>query len=166
MGRLPTDYSQFRAFVDAEYSALVLPSDCKEVVPLDIKVATSVSWHVSWVLEFTDDKYIRVAERYEKFAQMIGLCRRVYVAHHYGDIVKRTSDGSPAYLGSDPVDIRIDDSCSAIHLHYKSQNPHYPNSAVEGLDLDDMDMFTFVKGIFKHRSTKKSLDAIFKFKIR
>ncbi len=166
MGRHPTDYSKFRALVDARYKAVTLPADCKEILPLEINVATSVSWHLRWYLEFSDNKYIRVAERYEKFAQMIGLSRRVNVALHYGEIVNRAGDGLPGYLASDPVDIRIDDSCGAIHLHYLAQNPHHPNASVEGLDLDDMDMFTFVNGIFKHRLTKKPLDAIFRFKIR
>ena len=166
MVRLPTEYPKFRDFVDAQYKALVLPDDCKETLPLDIKVATMESWHLRWFLEFTDNKYIRVAERYEKFAKMLGTCRRVYVAYHYGDIVNRDSDGLPGYLGSDPVDIRIDDSCGPIHLHYKAQNPHYPKEKVEGLQLDDMDMFQFVNGIFKHRSTKKAFDALFKFKMR
>ncbi|MGH9740877.1 MAG: hypothetical protein ACRD51_00850 [Candidatus Acidiferrum sp.] len=165
MAQRPTDYAQFRAFVDPQYNALVLPADCKEILALDIKVATSVSWHLSWLLEFTDNKYIRVAERYEKFAKLIGVSRRIYVAYHYGEIVNRNMDGLPGYLSADPVDIRIDSSCSPIHLHYNAPNPHYPNDSVQGLDLDDMDMFTFVNGIFKHRSTKKPLDKIFKFKI-
>lgn len=166
MVRLPTEYSKFRGFVDAQYKTLVLPQDCKEILPLDIKVATSESWHLRWFLEFADNKYIRVAERYEKFAKMIGMCRRVYVAYHYGKIVNRDSNGLPGYLASDPVDIRIDDSCGPIHLHYNAQNPHHPKDAVVGLDLDDMDMFMFVNGIFKHRAKKKPLDAVFKFKIR
>jgi len=166
MGRAPTDYSQFRAVVDAQYKALNLPPDCKEILPLEITVATSVSWHVRWYLEFNDNKYIRVAERYQKFAQLIGLSRRIYLALHYSEIVKRGDDGLPGYIASDPVDIRIDDSCGPIHLHYNAPNPHHPNDSVDGLDLDSMDMFTFVKGIFRHRSTKKPLDAIFKFKIR
>ncbi len=166
MARRPTDYSTFRTFVDEQYQALTLPPDCKETLPLDIKVATSVSWHLRWFLEFTDNKYIRIAERYEKFAQMIGLSRRIYVARHYGQIVSRSDDGLPGYLPADPVDIRIDDTCGPIHLHYNAPNPHHPQASIEGLDLDDLDMFTFVNGIFKHRSTNKPLDRIFKFKIR
>jgi hypothetical protein len=63
------------------------------------------------------------------------------------------------------VDIRIDDSCSPIHLHYNSQNPHHSNASVKGLDLDDMDMFPFVNGIFRLRSNKKPLNTIFGLKI-
>jgi hypothetical protein len=166
MGRRPTDYTTFRTFVDKQYSALTLPADCKETHPLDIIRTTMDSWHLRWYLEFVDNKYIRIAERYENFAKLVGASRRVYVAFHYGEIVNRGSDGLPGHKPANPVDIRIDDSCSPIHLHYKAPNPHHPNDSVEGIDLDDMDMFTFVDGIFKHRSKKKSLDAIFGFKIR
>lgn len=165
MVRRPTDYATFRAFVDEKYKALVFPSDCSETLPLDIKQATQVSWHLRWYLEFTDNKYIRVAERYEKWPNMLGLSKRINVAYHYGDIARRTSDGLPGHLGKDPVDIRIDDSCSPIHLHYNSQNPHHPDASVKGLDLEDLDMFTFVNGIFKHRAKKKPLHVVFGFKI-
>jgi hypothetical protein len=166
MGRSPTDYTTFRTFVDKEYGTLTLPSDCKEIHPLDITRPTLDSWHLRWYLEFANNKYIRVAERYEKFSKMIGVSRRVYVAYHYGEIVMRGSDNLPGYLPADPVDIRIDDSCGPIHLHYSAPNPHHSQVSVQGLDLDDMDMFTFVNNIFKHRLTKKPLDTIFKFKIR
>jgi hypothetical protein len=107
-----------------------------------------------------------VAERYEKFSKMIGLSRRVYVAYHYGEIITRGPDSLPGYLAADPVDIRIDDSCSPIHLHYNSPTPHHSNESVENLDLDDLDMFTFVNGIFKHRIKKKPLHVVFGFRIR
>jgi hypothetical protein len=167
MARRPTDYTAFRAFVDKEYGELAksLPPDCVESHPLDIVRATPDSWHLRWYLEFSDNKYIRVAERYEKFSKMMGVSRRVNVAYHYGQIVNKGADGLPGYLGSDPVDIRIDDSCSPIHLHYNSQDPHHSNDSVKGLDLDDMDMFTFVNGIFKHRANKKPLHIVFGFKI-
>lgn len=168
MARRPTDYVAFRTFVDKEYGVLnqSLPPDCKESHPLDIIRPTADAWHLRWYLEFSDNKYIRVAERYEKFSKMIGLSRRVYVAYHYGEIVTRGPDGLPGYLAADPVDIRIDDSCGPIHLHYNSPNPHHSNESVENLDLDDMDMFTFVNGIFKHRAKKKPLHTIFGFRIR
>jgi hypothetical protein len=169
MARRPTDYATFRTLVDKEYAALnqALPEGCVESLPLDITRSTQDSWHLRWYLEFSDDnKYIRVAERYEKFSRMISVSRRVYVAYHYGQIMTRGDDGLPGYLPADPVDIRIDDSCSPIHLHYNSPLPHHPNESIHGLDLDDLDMFSFVRGILKHRSGKKALDAIFKFKIR
>jgi hypothetical protein len=116
-------------------------------------------------MRFSDNKYIRIAERYEKWGGLVGLSRKNSYAYHYGDIVKSGDAGLPAYGPGDPVDIRIDNSCSPIHLHYLAPNPHYPNSAVRGLDLEDMDMFAFVKGIFRHRSSKKPINEIFKFQV-
>jgi|SRR5712664_19529 len=165
MARRPTDYAAFRAIVDQNYSALTLPSDCKESHPLDIVRVTPDSWHLRWYLEFSDNKYVRIAERYEKFSKMMSLSRRINVAYHYGEITRRGPDSLPGHLASDPVDMRIDDSCGAIHLHYNSQNPHHPNDAVKGLDLDDLDMFGFVNGIFKHRANQKPLHVVFGFKV-
>src|ERR1700730_3116480 len=112
MTRRPTDYVAFRTFVDKEYQLLKpsFPPDCMESHPLDIIQVTQNAWHLRWYLEFSDRKYVRVAERYEKFSKMIGTSRRIYVAYHYGDIVSRGPDGLPGYLPADPVDIRIDDS--------------------------------------------------------
>jgi len=166
MARRPISYTEFRAFVDQQYATLVRPPDCQEAHPLDVVRPTLDGWHLRWYFEFTDNKYIRVAERYEKFAKLTGVSRRVNVAYHYGDIVRRGDDGLPGHLPADPVVMRIDDSCSPIHLHFNAPNPHHPNESIKGLDLDDMDIFQFVNGIFKHRATKKGLDEIFKFKIR
>jgi len=161
-----TNYQEFRALVDKNYDALVKPTDCTESLPLTFTPMSPVAWHLRWYLEFTDGKYVRIAERYQNWPGLIGIAKRVNVAYHYGSVVRRSDDGLPGHLGSDQVDIRIDDSCAPIHLHFMAQNPHYANSSIEGLDLPDMDIFAFVNGIFKHRETKKSLDKIFKFKIR
>jgi hypothetical protein len=80
-------------------------------------------------------------------------------------MVNVTADGLMGYKSTDPVDIRIDNGCSATHLHYRSPNPHHPQSSVKGLVLDDLDMFTFVKGVFQHRKTQKPLDEVLGFRI-
>jgi hypothetical protein len=169
MAQRGTTYGDYRAYADSQYDALVIPPDCKETLKLTFTPVNDVAWSSRWYLEFTDGKYIRAAERFQRWPGLTGIAKRMTVGYHYGDIVRRNPDDNlPAYLstGTDPVDIRIDNSCAAIHLHYQSQNPHIFESSVLGLDLESVDMFVFVKAIFKHRETKKPLDSIFKFKIR
>jgi hypothetical protein len=169
MAQLGTTYGKHRAYADSEYDALAIPSDCTETLKLIFTPVNDVAWSSRWYLEFTDGKYIRAVERFQRWPGLTGIAKRMTVAYHYGDIVRRNPDDNlPGYLsaGTDQVDIRIDNICMPIHLHYQSQNPHIPQSSVIGLDLESVDMFIFVKGIFKHRATKKLLESIFKFKIR
>ncbi len=169
MAQLGTTYEKYRAYADSEYDALAIPSNCTETLKLIFTPVNDVAWSSRWYLEFTDDKYIRAVERFQRWPGLTGIAKRMTVAYHYGDIVRRNPDDNlPGYLsaGTDQVDIRIDNSCAPIHLHYQSQNPHIPQSSVIGLDLESVDMFIFVKGILRHRETKKPLNSIFKFKIR
>jgi hypothetical protein len=61
------------------------------------------------------------------------------------------------------VDIRIDDVGRPVHLHYEQPDPHHDQSVVKGLELSNLDMFEFLKGIISHRKTKKPLDKVFGF---
>ncbi len=167
MAQRGTTYGKYRPYADSEYDSLVIPPDCTETLKLIFTPVNDEAWSSRWYLEFTDGKYIRAAERFQRWPGLTGIAKRMTVAYHYGDIVRRNPDDNlPAYLGADQVDIRIDNGCAPIHLHFQSQNPHIPQSSVVGLDLESVDMFIFVKGIFKQRETKKPLDSIFKFKIR
>ena len=87
------------------------------------------------------------------------------MAYHYGVISKVDANGIPQYIQTNPVDIRIDNSCQRVHLHFGTPDPHIFQENVEGLDLGKLDMFTFVRGIFKHRKTGMALDKVFGFKI-
>jgi hypothetical protein len=167
MAQRGTNYAAYRAYADAEYDALVIPSDCTETLKLIFTPGSDVVWSSRWYLEFSDGKYVRAVERYQRWPGLTGIAKRMTIAYHYGDIVRRNPDDNlPAHLGSDPVDIRIDNSCAPIHLHFNSQDPHIPQSGVAGLDLESVDMFIFARGIFRHRQTKNPLDSVFKFKIR
>lgn len=113
---------------------------------------------------FTDNKYIRV---WEDYCRVKGLqdSRRARLAYHYGPVPRVDPNGIPNYIPSDPVDIRIDNSCQKIHMHFGAPNPHIFQERIQKLDLEKTEIFTFVQGIFRHRSTGKTLDKTFGFKI-
>lgn len=113
---------------------------------------------------FTDNKYIRI---WEDHCRVKGLqeSRRARMAYHYGPVPKLDASGIPIYVATAPVDIRIDNSAQRIHLHFAAPEPHIFQENVAKLDLAKLDMFTFVRGIFKHRSTGKPLDKVLGFKI-
>jgi hypothetical protein len=167
MAQRGTTYGQYRPYSDQQYDALVIPADCTETLKLIFTPVSDVVWSSRWYLEFKDGKYIRAVERFQRWPGLSGIAKRMTVAYHYGDIVRRNpEDNLPGYLGEDQVDIRIDNSCAPIHLHFGSQDPHIPQSDIDGLDLESVDMFIFVKNIFKHRASKQTLNSVFKFKIR
>lgn len=152
-----TTYGEYRAYADKKYDSLIIPADCTETLKLTFTPADELAWFSRWYLEFNDQKYIRAVERFQRWPGLSGIAKRMAVAYHYGDIVRRNpEDNLPAYLdtGTDPVNIRIDNSGAPIHLHFLAQNPHHPQSVIEGWDLEAVDMFEFVNGIFKHRATK------------
>jgi hypothetical protein len=161
----PLDYSKFRAWADKNYDNLKIPEDCVQLRPLVITPVSPRVWSLEWWLQFGSDKYVRVAERYGRFPGLADLCRRDYFAYHYGQMVNVTDEGLAGFKSSDPVDIRIDNGCAPAHLHFGSPQPHHSQSAVKGLVLNELDMFTFVKGIFHHRKTQKPLDEVFGFRI-
>ena len=160
----PVEYLPWRRDADAKYDALKFPPDCKELHQA-FAVTNSRVWHFLWYLEFTDGKYVRVSERFDRWSGLDNASRKMSFAYHYGPIVNRGPDGLPAHQAADPVDIRIDNSCRPAHLHHQAPEPHIPQANIKGLVLDEMDGFAFVNGIFRHRCENKSLQAIFGFKV-
>lgn len=81
---------------------------------------------------------------------------RHYLSFHYGPVV-RDGQGNIDRSPENPVILRI---CNTnrpgepAHLHYKRPHPapYYTQSQVEGLTLTDVDMFSFVNGVFKSRA--------------
>lgn len=157
------DYFEFRRQFDAEHDKLLIPGDCQEMAEPDFKIATQYSWHLKWYLRFTDGKFVRIWEHHNKIAGLQD-ARRLSLAYHYGSIDGLDKNGLPAYGSEKPVDIRLDNSALRIHLHLGGPGHIYQES-VERLDLMSLDMFTFVRGIFKHRTTKRGFDQVFGFKV-
>lgn len=119
------------------------------------------------MLDFSSDrKYIRIWESYDKIAGL-QMSRRVQWSYHYGfsDIVDeegRALRGRP----DDPLDIRIDTSGGAIHMHYQKQEPHYQQTDIAGLDLRDVYAIEFIRGVIRHRTRGDAFTKIFNFRIK
>jgi len=160
------DYIQFKKWFDKRYDTLQLPADCKEVQPMTTYVASSLVWRLEWNLQFDDKNYIRLWESYDRQSGMIGMSRRVSLAYHYGPIVRIGTGNLPIHDSEDPVHIRIDNSSQPIHVHLGAPQPHYPQARIEGLELGSLDMFRFLEGIFSHRSSGKSIEDTFGFKVK
>jgi hypothetical protein len=68
----PLEYSKFWAWADRNYDNLKLPDDCVQIRPLVITPASSQVWSLEWWMQFGQDKYIRVAERYGRWPGLMG----------------------------------------------------------------------------------------------
>lgn len=160
------DYVQFRAWFDKQRSTVQLPDDCTEIQPPDVKLAGWLVWTFTWYLRFEADRYARLWERYDRWAGMVGESRKISFAYHYGPIMRIDAGGLPQHDSRDPVEVRIDNIGAPAHLHFGSPNPHHPQSAIEGLVLETLDMFTFLRAILRHRSSGCSLDKALGFRFR
>lgn len=170
------DYVEFRAWFDKNEARLVLPADCALFLPPTVNNPTSYLWTLEWVLHFTsDNRYLRIWEHHNKVAGLIE-CRRVQFSFHYGPLSHFDANGKPEvdelgvprYMSSDPVDIRIDNSCPGrrAHLHYGGPVPHYGQEQVEGMDLGKADMFRFIEAVLKHRNDGKAIAKLLGFRTK
>lgn len=160
------DYLQFSREFEKFHAKLRLPQNCIEPAPPTTIPVGFYFWRFEWQLIFKDDnKYLRIWERYTKL-KGLDLSHRVSFAFHYGAVVEHDNDGLAVRDSQDPVDIRIDNINGPAHLHYQAPKPHIPQASVEGLNLEALDMFTFVKAIILHRKSGKPIDQILGFRIR
>jgi len=158
------DFFEFRKSFESELARLKLPGDCKQLEPTWEVILPPLSWSVTLILQFSNDKYVRVWENHDRFAGLQD-SRRIQWAYHYGDVVATNTQGDPVVKSpDDPLEIRID-TCSGLHMHYRARNPHYEQKNVVGLDLKSINSFNFIKRILKHRKTATPLDKVFGFKL-
>jgi hypothetical protein len=158
------NYRTFRDWFQEKQKALELPSDCTETHEPVLLETSRVNFTFNWELEFTDGTYIRLQEHYSK--AKAGGAARISFAFHYGPITGRNPDGTVKYVNTDPVHIRMDTNPSPAHLHYGGWQPHIPQSNVDGITLNLVDMFDFLVRIFEHRATGKDISDVFGFQIR
>jgi hypothetical protein len=159
------DYLEFKRSFEAELSKLKTPADCKVQEPDWEPLRVPLSWTVEMFLEFDDNNHIHIWESHDKFAGLYD-SRRIAWSYHYGEITTRDEhskivQGPPGA----PLQIRID-TCSGLHLHYGAREPHYQQERIAGLELIDVDAFRFMKAVFRHRRSGKSLMQTLGFKIK
>jgi len=162
-------YVDYKAAFDANRAALKVPPDCT-VQPPSYRVSGDLidpkSWDFSWWLTFADDTYIVCHEiilvRNEKPV-------RHYFSFHYGPIVSRNPEGKIDRSSTNALVLRIcKNGREPIHLHFKTPHPapHYEQGKVEGLVLEKVDMFQFVKAVFRSRAEGIDLDKAMGFTLK
>jgi hypothetical protein len=162
---VPVDVLAYQKDFDRRRARIILPPNSEEIGPT-IENVGFYSWILNWVI-FLDGKkhYLRVWERWERRAGL-SISRRISLSYHYGPTPRLNKSGMPDYIATDPVEIRVDNSCQPIHLHYKTQQPHYSQDRITGLELESLDPFRFTEAILKHRADGTSLDRVLGFKLK
>ena len=124
------------------------------------------SWDFSWWLEFTDNHYIVCHE--------IWSCRpgkgpvRHFFSFDYGPIAGKDAKGNIDRSPRNPLVLRIcKNNREPAHLHFKHPHPHphYEQNRIQGLVLDNVDMFQFVKAV-RSRAEGIELDRAMGFALR
>jgi hypothetical protein len=157
------DFFEFESLFKAKLSKLRLPADAEMQEPEVRATAPPLAWQIEFFVTFSDGTYIRIWEMYDKFAGLYA-SRKTQWAYHYGSPQRKNANGEMTWEPDDPVVIRID-TCSGLHLHYKARDPHYPQSAIKGAKLADVDCWQFIKNIVKYRQAKQEVLTVFGFKI-
>lgn len=161
-----SEYQDYKARFAENRAALQVPTDCTAHAP-QFRATDPIApptWDLSWLLTFTDKHYIRCRE--------LWMCkkpptRRHLFTFHYGPIVSVDRDGNVERHHADPVLIRFDKKAGELpHLHYRNPLPHYDQSRVEGLVLDDVDMFQFVNAVFCVRLGKTDFHDVMGFTLK
>jgi hypothetical protein len=161
-----SEYQDYKARFDKNRAALQIPPDCTAHAPQysTFDPIAPTTWDLRWLLTFTDKHYIRCREFWS--------CRtnpslRHIFTFHYGPIVNQDATGKIDRHHTDPVLIRFDKKGGGPpHLHYRKPEPHYDQSRVQGLALDDVDMFQFVNAVFSVRAGKTDFHDVLGFTLK
>ena len=166
-------YQDYKAAFDGKRAKLQTPADCVVQPPVfrpgPGSFVSPRMWDFSWWLTFKDNYYIVC---HEIWSQRAGKePNRDYFSFHYGPIVHVDANGKIDRDPSNALVLRIcksTKSCEPPHLHYKKPHPapHYEQNRVEGLVLEDVDMFRFVEAVFRARKEGIELDAAMGFRLR
>lgn len=160
------DYFAYKRWFETGHDALRLPPNCTEPEPPTLFYSDLYTWSVEWYLIFADpDAYIRIFENFAKRSRML-LSRRIHFAYHYGPLIRKDNDGRPDRQSSDPVIVRVDNIGRAAHLHPENDpTAHIPQERIHGLDLENLDLFDFVKAAFRHRTTGTAIERTLGYRI-
>lgn len=120
-----------------------------------------MNWYLMWGTNF----YAKVREEFTP--RKAGGSQRNSFSFHYGPLpAKPDARGLPAYFHTDPVVLRICLAMGFPHLHFKNPLPHIGQDGIKGsLIIKDVDLFDFLRAVFKHRETGQELNTILGFEV-
>jgi hypothetical protein len=152
-----SDYQDYKARFEESRALLKVPEDCTARIPRynAIDLVDPKSWDFCWFLVFGNNDYICCRESWAGRPP-----KRHYLSFHYGPIVRVDNGGNIERDQNNPLMIRICKSKDGIpHLHYRHPHPFpdYKQSQIDGLVLEDVDMFQFVQAVFRSRSNNEEL---------
>jgi hypothetical protein len=153
------DYFTYRKWFDGQYNVLTFPNECSEPEGPTFAYSNQYTWSMEWFLTFNaaPESYVRVWEHFAKRSGL-SLSRCISFAYHFGPILRKDKKGIPERESSDPVFVRIDNHGGPAHLHPEGHpDRHVMQSAVDGLVLQDIDLFAFVKAVLRQRQTRRSI---------
>jgi hypothetical protein len=157
-------YDEYKARFYATVPLLHVPPDCKVGDPDFISSAPNV-WHFRWVLEFNSDLHYIFCR--EAWSIRRGFpARRYMFSHHYGPGPTRSANGEIIFDHRNSVVLRCDKTNrSPAHIHFLSPDPHYEQALVQGLVIEDIDLFTFVSAVLQHRETGVAINQLLGFTV-
>jgi hypothetical protein len=92
---------------------------------------------------------------------------RMHFSFHYGTTgTNFRANGFPARdKAKHPAIIRIDKDAYGPHIHFHDEADHIPQSRIDGMIIEKVDPFDFVRAVLQHRKTNEDFDSIMKFKV-
>lgn len=151
-----SEYQDYKTRFDENRALLQVPEDCVARYPHynAIDLVNPKSWDFSWFLTFRDNHYICCRESLAGRPP-----RRHYFSFHYGPIVRIDAGGTIERDQGNPLIIRICKSRGGCHVHYRQPHPFpdYKQHQIEGLVLENVDVFQFVRAVFRSRANNEDL---------
>jgi len=134
----------------------------------DRKFPASAPFGMDWAVIYSDGKYFRVKESYNRCSlPSIGAGRRAHFSFHYGGACpRRDSEGFPLTQEPDTphADLRIDLDYRGPHIHVGTPE-HIPQDRVKGYTIQDAAVEMFLRAVAKHRKTGESLTDLLGIKV-
>jgi hypothetical protein len=165
-------FFQYAAWLKSERAAFQVDPAWSEIGPnyRPTRYPASPPWNMDWAIRFPDGYYAYVYERWYPAGQYVsGQPQRGYRKHfsfHYGPAnpVLKPS-GIPERSDLFPAIIRIDCDRWGPHLHFLGQD-HIDQASVDGMTIQDVCPFQFMRAVLEHRTTRASFDQIFRFAVK
>jgi hypothetical protein len=166
-------YSEYVTRLNAEHASFAFETGVTELGPLHNPTGLPATppWNMDWLIRFPDGKQAYLYERWFPVRTpsrgSLARGKRGAFSFHYGTTSPLTRpNGFPARdKANHPAIIRIDLDKNGPHLHFHGELPHMMQDKVQGLVLENVDPFDFVRVVLEHRARKIDFDAIMKFTV-